>query len=317
MSQANQDTAHGADDPQRQRALFGAMLAVVAWSFGPLFVRAIDATTLTKVFYRFWLAQPVMISVAYLTGGRLTWSLLRRAVVPGVLFAASFFASFYAFDNTSIANAMLIPALQPAVLLFVAPRLFGEHASGRQVASALVALAGVVLFVLAGNNSAGHGWMGDLFAVVDLILWTVYFVVVKKVRNEGVHAASWVASVFIVGAVFVTPFALVFSNDLDGIQGGDWLRLLAMVVGPGVLGHLVMTWAQRHIEITLASLLTLGQVPLSAVGAWIVYEEALGPWQIVGAAIVLASLAAILISERQSSMQIETGLSGASGGAVI
>ena len=53
---------------------------MLAWSFGPLFVRGVDATATTKVFFRLWMAQPAMITLAYLTGGRINKAVLRSAL---------------------------------------------------------------------------------------------------------------------------------------------------------------------------------------------------------------------------------------------
>lgn len=109
--------------------------AVTAWSMGPLIVRGVGASTRTVVFWRLWFAQPIMINAAYLMRGRLSWRLLRTSLVPGVLFSASIITSFASFQYTSTANATLIGALQPAVMLFVAPRLFGDPAEREPASS--------------------------------------------------------------------------------------------------------------------------------------------------------------------------------------
>src|SRR5574341_1783720 len=97
--------------------LLAAGIAVFAWGFGPLFVRGIDAPTPTIVVFRVVLAIPVAVAVAYATGGRLSWKLLRRAFPTAACFALSFITGFASFQQTSIVNATLIPALQPALVL--------------------------------------------------------------------------------------------------------------------------------------------------------------------------------------------------------
>jgi hypothetical protein len=36
------------------QAVLAGCVAVFAWSIGPLFIRSVEASTLTKIIYRFW-----------------------------------------------------------------------------------------------------------------------------------------------------------------------------------------------------------------------------------------------------------------------
>ncbi|MDP9463715.1 MAG: DMT family transporter [Actinomycetota bacterium] len=278
---------------------FGA-IAVFAWGFGPLLVRGIDASAPTIVFWRLWLATPVMVGAAYLSGGRVSLPLLRTVFVPGVLFGTSMIVGFTSFQTTSIANATLIGALQPALMLFIGPLLFGDRSGRRQILLAVIALAGIGTVVLGANQSSGASLYGDVLALINLGLWTAYFVRVKQVRNQGVHAGALIAGVFCVAAVIISPWVLLTSDDLGAIHGSDWLLILAMVLVSGLVGHGLMTWAQRHLDITLASLLTLGSPVISAVGAWIVFGQQLSSVQIAGALVVLAALGAIVLEVRSN-----------------
>ena len=286
-------------DPHHRLPIAAGSVAVFAWSFGPILVRAVGASTPTVVFWRMWLAQPLMIGVAYLTRGRLSLPLLRRCLVPGVLFAFALITSFASYQSTSIANATLIGALQPAVIMLVAPRLFGDRSSPRQVAYAFVAFTGMAVVVIGAGATSGASLRGDLYALANLAVWTTYFVRVKQIRNEGLHAPSFLAGVFLVGAVTVTPWALLSSHDLGSLNVRGYLLVVLMVVGPGLLGHGSMTWAQRHLDITLASQLTLVQPALSTLWAWLIYDEHLLPVQLAGATVVLGGLVGVVRHSRR------------------
>ena len=287
------------DSESRERlAISVGAIAVFAWGFGPLLVRGIDASAATIVFWRLWLATPVMVGAAYLSGGRVSLPLLKTVFVPGVLFGTSMIVGFTSFQTTSIANATLIGALQPALMLFIGPLLFGDRTGSRQVLLAVIALAGIGTVVLGAKQSSGASLHGDLLALINLGLWTAYFVRVKQVRNKGVHAGALIAGVFCVAAVVVSPWVLLTSHDLGAIHGSDWLLIGLMVLVSGLVGHGLMTWAQRHLDITLASLLTLGSPVISAVGAWIVFGQHLSSVQIAGSLVVLAALGAIVLEAR-------------------
>lgn len=293
----------------REVALGAGVVAVVAWSFGPIFVREIGASTPTVAFWRMLVAQPIMIGAAYLAGGRLSLALLRRCVWPGILFALSLVTSFASYQHTSIANATLIGALEPAVILLVAPRLFGERSNGRQLVAAGAAFVGMAVVVLGAGATSGAGWSGDLYALANLVIWTAYFISVKRVRDDGVHAGAFLAGVFLVALAVIAPWAVLASNDLGSVSPRGFLFVGLMVLCPGLLGHGAMTWAQRHLDITVSSLLTLLHPVLSTIWAWWIYEERLVPLQLAGAGLVLAGLAAIVRESRRDRREVGIALS--------
>jgi drug/metabolite transporter (DMT)-like permease len=57
-------------------------------------------------------------------------------------------------------------------------------------------------------------------------------------------------------------------------------------------------WALRHLDATVSSLLTLGCPVLSAIGAYAIYGERLSTVQLVGATVVLGSLAGVAVVAR-------------------
>ncbi|MEY3033721.1 MAG: hypothetical protein RLZ86_343 [Actinomycetota bacterium] len=218
-------------------------------------------------FYRMWLAVPVMVLLARLFGEPLDRRVLRICALPGVLFAFSMMFGFQAMRTTSIANATLIGQLCPAFMVLGAGRLVGERSTPKAAAAALVSFVG-------------------------------YFLLMKRTRNAGVGSWAFLAGVFVVGAVALTPYCLVAADDLWQMERLDYVRVVAMIFGPGVLGHGLIVWATKHLEVTTTSLLTLLSPPISMIGAWIVYDQSLVPGQLVGAAIVLAGLAGTVVVAR-------------------
>ena len=90
-------------------------------------------------------------------------------------------------------------------------------------------------------------------------MFTAYFLLGKRARDADVHAWSFLAAVFIGACVVVVPWALVSSHDLGAIQGADWLLLFGLILFPGMVGHGLMTWAHHYVDVTVTSMMTLGQ----------------------------------------------------------
>jgi len=278
--------------------VLAALLAVSAWGIGPIFNKSMSVSTPSIVFYRMLLGLPLMNFMAIRMGGGLTKELMKKTALPGILFAFSFMAGFASMKMTSIANATLITTIQPVLILFVAPKMFGEKIRQKQIFFSACAMSGVLTVVLAAASTSGAKLSGDLMAVANVVLWTAYFVLAKRTRMSGVHSWSFLAAVFTWASCVVIPFGLVTSNDLTAMNTKDWFCVAGMAIIPGVVGHGMMTWSQSHIDVTLASLLGLLSPVISTGLAWAIFSQALTVWQMVGAAVVLVSLAFLVQEQR-------------------
>lgn len=274
--------------------VLAAVTAVFAWGVGPILNKAMTVGTPSIVFWRMVVGLPMMVVMAHLTGGGLTRDVMRRTALPGVLFAASFVTGFASVKMTSIANATLVTTLQPVLVLFVAPRLFGERLTSRKLAYSAMSMVGVLVVVLAAASTSGAHLSGDLMAAANVVIWTAYFVLAKKRRLDGVHSWSFIAAVFAWAAMVVIPFGAITSNDLGAMTTKDWLCIVGMALGPGVVGHGLMTWSQSHVDVTLASILGLFSPVISTSLAWAVFGQSLTPVQMAGAVVVIWSLVALV-----------------------
>ena len=283
----------GAGQGNDPRGVLAACIAVSVWGLGPIFVRQVSSDGLTTGMWRLWMAVPIMHTVAMLTNQRVTQAVWRAALFPGFLFGVDVAANFSAYKLTSIANASLIPALQPLLVLVMAWPLFGEKVTARTWVFSTIALGGIFAIVLGGDAGGSASRTGDLLSVFVLLCWTVYFAQMQKLRSQGIPAWPLITAVMSVAAVVITPIALIGrSGNLP--TATDHLWILATVIGPGMTGHGLMTWAQRHLTLTTASLLTLATPAISTVLAWIVFGQSLSTMQILGTAAVLGALTEIV-----------------------
>lgn len=293
----------GADgNPTHDLAIAAVVFATICWSTGPLLVRGITAPTLATTPVRLAVAMPVMWAGSRLTGGRMSKDVWRAALLPGVLFAASMLSAFASFSRTSIAHATLIPALHPALMLMVAPVLFGEHLTARKVSLSLVAVGGVAMVVLFGSSSGDTSLAGDIFALVNLVAWSAYVVMAKKARDLDVHAGAFLACVMGVAAMVLMPIGIVSGAEFGQIGGRDWWLIAGQVFLTGLVGHGIVTWSSRYLDVTLIALINLLSPALSVVGAWIVYDQQMVPMQIVGAVVMMVAVGSV-VAERSRVLQ--------------
>lgn len=289
-----------------EAGLIAGSIAVFVWGLGPLFVRAMGVSAPTVVVYRFMLGTPSIVAVSWALGGRFSKALFRQAMLPGALFGLSLMVGFTAVLRTSVANATLINNMLPVFVVLIARFVYREHVRARQFIAVGAAVVGLGIVVFGASSSGDASLWGDFLAVVNLVIWTWYFLRTKQLRDGGADSWSLIATITVVAAVVATPVCLLTADDLGAVHGADWWYLIGMVVGPGVLGHGLMTWASRHLEVTVSALLTLASPVVSAVGAWLWLDQRMTVVQAFGASIVLAALAAIAVNARVEAVRAAT-----------
>ena len=282
----------------RPLALFAVVVAVTAWAVGPIFVVQLTISLPTTVLYRQLIWLPVLFTLAHLRGDGFTrhhWSISWK---PGIFFSLSAIFSFGSFQQTTIANATLIGSLTPAVLLFLAPRILGEKVTAQRVVYSLVSFVGVVAVVVGAESggSSEHGLLGDAMAFGNMAVWTIYFIAAKRARDEGVNTWSFLTGICLTNVILAIPWALATSDDLMDVQPRDWLLLVLMMLIPGTMGHYLMTWAQRYLDTTVSSLITLGGPVMSTGLAFIFLGQDVAMVQMLGGVVVLLGLGGVILS---------------------
>lgn len=278
---------------QTTRGYTALVAAVVAFGTAPLFVRAISAPALTIATYASWIAVVVMLVAARLAHEPITRAGLLAAIPGGIAFALAQLFAFSAFRETSLAIASLITSMTPLLVVVAAVPLFGEKLRGVQLLWAALALAGVAAVILGAKDEGGNALLGDVLAFGSLVAGAGMLLLMKHRRMGGVAATSYTAGVFLVAAVVETPVWLIAGAE-RGINGDDWLWLVLLAVFSLGAGMGAMAWAQRHVSVAVSSVLALGATVITAVGAWVFFDQPLAVVQIVGGLVVLVSLGGIV-----------------------
>jgi drug/metabolite transporter (DMT)-like permease len=292
-----------------RRGAAAVLSAVAIWGFTNTLIKLSDLPALTFAVHRLWLGSLVLLAVLFATRRRLSsWATVRASAPGGALLGIEIAFFFSAIKHTSIADVAVISALQPALVLVVAGRLFGERVGRREVAWTAISLIGVVLVTLGSSGTPAWSLGGDLLAVGSLVAWTSYFLVSKRARAT-VPTLDYMTVVFVAATVVVTPLAVLSGQPLGGVQASDLLVLVVFVAGASI-GHLLVAWAHSSVDVSVSSLLMLAQPVVSAIAALLILGEPITALTAAGGAIVLGSLAAIVAtaSRRPEAEDVEAEL---------
>jgi len=268
--------------------------AVTLMGIGSVVAKAAEIEGPVLALHRSWGAALVYAILLLLIRGRFSVQKLKVAAPGGVVFGLQLCFFFSAVQLTTVANATMLIALQPVVVLLFFSRRFGETVTRREWTLSLVAVAGVSLVVFGSVDSPSWSPAGDALAGCALVSWTLYFVASKRAR-EHLGAIEYQAMSLVFSALVMLPVALIFSGTLDP-GPGNWWWIPAMVAIPGT-GHVLLNWAHSKVALGLVSQLTLvSPVVAVALAAVVLEGETVNAVQIAGMVVVLAALLAIVKS---------------------
>jgi drug/metabolite transporter (DMT)-like permease len=258
-------------------------------------VREVDLPGVQVAFWRILLASIVYWLIVVAAGRKLTLAQVRASAPAGIAISVEIALFFVAIKATTVANATIIAALMPIIILFFGIRRFGEHISGGVVGLTAAAFAGVGLVVFGSTAQPVWSPRGDLLALAATVLFAAYYVLAKRAR-QTVPAIEFQTAVWLVGAVVLFPLAVFDAGGLILPTVDNWAGIVLLLLIPGT-GHFLMNWAHARVPLTVTSLLTLGLPVLSTIGAALVLDEPILGWQIPGIAIVMAALIAVVRQE--------------------
>ena len=144
-------------------------------------------------------------------------------------------------------------------------------------------------------------WGGlSMGATVGLFITAVKYTTIANVTiMNALHVVvvsthEYTACVAIYVGVISLPLAALFGQDLSWPRGEDWMWLVVLAFGLGILGHNAMNWSLQHVPLWLASTLSLFTPVVASALAWLVLDEALSTRQMLAMALVVAALAMIV-----------------------
>ena len=252
-------------------------VAVLAVSTSAPLIRGADAPSLSVAMWRTVLALPVLgIVVGVRSRGRaelraLDRSTRRRSALAGVFLALHFATWVPSLSLTSVASATALVATQPVWAALIA-RWRGEHVPRKAWGGIAVAMAGAVLLSGVDLSISADALLGDLMATVGGALAAAYVTVgadVRRTVSTGVYSLVCYA----VAAAALLVVCLVGRQPLSGYEGSTWLVLLALTIGPQLLGHTVLNRVLRTTSATVVSVSILFEVVGAAILAWLAFDE--------------------------------------------
>ena len=228
---------------------------------------------------------------------RRTW----RLVLPaGLCFGLNITLFFTAIGRTSIAHAEFITALSPILLVPLGVLLFHERPDRRALPWGAVSLLGLAIVLFLGGSQGGATLAGDLLVVVVVLFWIGYLLTGRRARAT-VDVVDFMATMMPLGVLTAAPVALIIAGgDIWPLSAKGWVAAGMLGILTGMIGHGLIAFAQREVDIATIGIIQVGQPALAVGWSFLILGEQIKPAQIPGMVLVIIGLAAFtLVSQRR------------------
>jgi len=210
---------------------------------------------------------------------------LPRYFVRSAIGLGSMLCAFWALGHLPLAQAVSLSYSTPLFVTIAAVLWLGETVRVRRWAAVVVGFIGVLVIVRPGT--AGFT-AGSLVAVAAAVLSSLVAIQIKQLTR--IDSAD---TVVLYTYVFWVPLSLVPAVFVwVWPTGMAWLWLLATGV-LGTIGQLLWTRALRLGEVSALTPISFLQLPLVTLFGWLLFNESVDRWTIIGAGIILAANAYI------------------------
>ena len=269
---------------------FAALVAGnVAIAFGPLLVRYADSGPIATGFWRLALAVPILALMGWRAGFKLsktTPAIIGLTALAGLFFGIDIIAWHIGIFQTKLGNATLF-ANCASLLLVIYGVVMARKLPGKwQMLAVILAFVGAALLMSQSFELSPNHFAGDLLSLGAGLAYTVYLVIMIRVRDT---TESWsaLAMASFVAAIVLLPAAMLAGEQ---IIPTIWWPVLLLAFSSQFFGQGCLTYALPHFSPLVIGLALLLQPALSAAAGWVAFGEILSPLEIFGSFMVMAAL---------------------------
>lgn len=257
-----------------------------------------DIPPMAMTFYRWFFALLILAPFA-LPHVRREWPLIvrhRRALVAlGVVGVGTHNALAYlGLRYTTAINGAILNSFIPVMIIALSWIFLRQRLSRLQLAGVALSLCGV-LAILSGGRletlAALELNRGDLLVMLSLLLWSIYTIGLRW-RPAGLHVLTFLFVIVCVGDAAVLPLYLA-EAALGWRMLFSWLNLAAIAgvaLFSSVLGYIFWNRGVEQVGASVAGLFLHLMPVFVALLAWLLLDERLRGFHVVGIVLILTGI---------------------------
>lgn len=274
-------------------------IGLAAISFAAVLARVAQAegvSSLAVATWRVGLAAIIITPIALLQSRRDLASLTRRqitmALAAGFFLALHFATWISSLEYTSVASSTALVTTNPLWIGLASFLLFRERPTTMLICGIALSFAGSLFIFWSDSQNASAGsdpMFGNLLALIGSWCFSAYLLIGRRLR-AGLGLPAYILLAYGAAGLFLFLASGLGGAVLFDYSQTAWLVLLAMAIGPQLLGHTSYNWSLRYVSATFVAVVTLGEPVGAALLAFIIFNEGFAPLQFAGFSLLILGI---------------------------
>ncbi|MBA3512169.1 DMT family transporter [Sphingomonas sp.] len=211
---------------------------------------------------------------------------MRLHLARGLLSTVMGFLFFWGLARVPLAQAIALAFIAPLIALYLAAVLLKETVGGRTVGASLIAFAGV-LVIFVGQAQADLGREATIGSLAILSSAVCYALNIILMRRQAQVAGPVEIAFF--QSVIVTVVLAAFIPLLGvAVPAAVHWPLLIFAASLAIASHMLLSWAYARAEANYLAATEFTSFLWAALFGWLIFREALSPYTLAGAALIVA-----------------------------
>ncbi|MHA2089427.1 MAG: DMT family transporter [Candidatus Kariarchaeaceae archaeon] len=233
---------------------------------------------------------------------------LYRIILAGGSLASHFGFWFDSlFYDIPIGVSLSLTNTAPIFLVILVYLVYGSIPTKNQkIAIGFVIIGSAILFL--GGDLEEDQATGLLLALASAVGFAVYLLMAKDmVPKLGLW--RYFGLVNLTAAIVLLPWIYLIDSSLIVtllLKHHIWLWGILLALIPGICGHAVYNFAMSKVPPVDVGIATLGEPVLGTIFAWIIFDQSLSFFELIGIFILILAIGVTLDIQRNSKMQSKT-----------
>jgi drug/metabolite transporter (DMT)-like permease len=250
-------------------------------------------------FYRLSISMAVLIPFhAFQQGSvfsgfrRFQWQYL----LAGFFLSAHLIAWIASLQMTTIAHSIFLEGTHPLFAALFSAIFLKEFPKKATIPLFFLAGIGMFFIVSADFGLKESKLFGDFLAISSAAAIALYLMIARMYRTER-DFTRYLIQVYGTASGFCLIYLLLKGDNLTAFGPLSWLMIVLLALGPNLVGHSLLNWASRHLEIYKVNLALLLEPVLATIGGIILFAEFPGMHFYGGAGLIILSVGLLVYLE--------------------
>jgi probable blue pigment (indigoidine) exporter len=215
---------------------------------------------------------------------------MARFFVLSVLYASGLFPLlFIAAYRLPGGVAAVINSLSPLLVVVISLPLLGTRIRAIQIVAGILGALGVALLVL--RSDARLDAVGLIAMAGAVIMFSAATVLTKRWgRPDGMTSIGVTGWMFLLAGLTLLPATLLIEGLPDHLTARNIGGFIYLVLISGIVAYVVWFWGLERLSASAVTFLTLLNPVTAALLGWVILDQRLNRWQVLGAVLILISV---------------------------